>query len=389
MRSLSTAAAGRPSSVAVWLATLAGIGMASVGIFMATRDHAPGTDGASTTTASGLAPTEPSAALPDGCTLTQPARRLAPSAQVNTPLLIESSSDSTRTAIGYASTDTRAVGIEVALATLDVEVPFRKAVRTEVMGVVPRRMATSWQFAVDEERPDLAAPRTVAADPPFVLGSTREGIVRRAESGSSVVWPGDNGETTVPRVASVGSTGHAVALRTGGRNGAIRVGWLATDGTARTELTAVEVEPNTELGTPSITASGETTLVSFAAKPASAPAWQIDLAVAPIGKAPERAQPFALPSGGPGGAAISPAATPVPGNHFLLQWTEGSSGARLVRAQRLSSNLVPEGEAVTLSPPGENAGQGALWTAGNRVLALFLVQREARHELWGATLTCR
>jgi hypothetical protein len=302
---------------------------------------------------------------------------------------MESNADSTRAAIGYASTENRAVGIEVALATLEVEVPFQKAVQTEVVGVVPRRTTGAWQFAVDEERADLATPRTVAADPPFALGVSREGIVRRAESGTSVVWPGDLGEVTVPRIASVGSTGHAVAIRTGGRSGAIRVGWLATDGTARTELTTVAVAPDTELGTPSITASGESTLVSFAAKPAGAPAWQIDLAVAPVGKNPARAQPFTLPGAGPGGSAISPAATPVPGNHFLLQWTEGSSGARLVRAQRVSSNLVPVGEAVTLSPPGENAGQGALWTAGNRVLALFLVQRDSRHELWGATLTCR
>jgi hypothetical protein len=51
--------------------------------------------------------------------------------------------------------------------------------------------------------------------------------------------------------------------------------------------------------------------------------------------------------------------------------------------------LVPIGDAITLSAPDQNAGQGALWVHGPRGLALFLVKKDPSHELWGASLRCR
>ena len=34
-------------------------------------------------------------------------------------------------------------------------------------------------------------------------------------------------------------------------------------------------------------------------------------------------------------------------------------------------------------------GQGALWIHGKQALALFLVKKDATHELWGASLRCQ
>jgi len=95
-----------------------------------------------------------------------------------------------------------------------------------------------------------------------------------------------------------------------------------------------------------------------------------------------------VPAGGPGGEAISPAAGAIGDGRWVLQWTEGSAGNRAVRVQALTADLVLSGDPVTLSTTSQNAGQGALVVVGKRVLALFLVQQEASHELWGASLEC-
>ena len=98
---------------------------------------------------------------------------------------------------------------------------------------------------------------------------------------------------------------------------------------------------------------------------------------------------MSIPRGGPGGEAISPAVEGLDRGRFLLQWTEGSAGNRAVRVQVLAHDLVPIGEAITLSTADQNAGQGALWAHGGQSLALFLVKKDPSHELWGASLRCR
>jgi hypothetical protein len=50
--------------------------------------------------------------------------------------------------------------------------------------------------------------------------------------------------------------------------------------------------------------------------------------------------------------------------------------------------LVSVGDPVNLSGSDQNAGQGALFARGMGALALFLVQKESAHELWGASLKC-
>jgi hypothetical protein len=86
--------------------------------------------------------------------------------------------------------------------------------------------------------------------------------------------------------------------------------------------------------------------------------------------------------------AISPSASGIPGGRWLLQWTEGATGNRQVRAQALGANLLPAGSAVTLSPTELNAGQGAVLDLGGRALVVFMVIADANRELWGASVTC-
>jgi hypothetical protein len=130
-------------------------------------------------------------------------------------------------------------------------------------------------------------------------------------------------------------------------------------------------------------------LVAFAAKTSAEEPWHVELAAATSPDAPRESHPFALPAGGPGGEAISPAVEGLGDGRFLLQWTEGSAGNRAVRAQLVTADLVCMGDPVTLSGADQNAGQGTLWIKGSRALALFLVKKEASHELWAASLRCQ
>jgi len=178
-----------------------------------------------------------------------------------------------------------------------------------------------------------------------------------------------------------------VVFRQGGQDGTIFAGWLKEDGSKLSELGTVKTDA-TLVGTPTISASDAVSLVAFAAKAAASDPWHVELATASGRSLPEHSSSFSLPPNGPGGEAISPAGEALPGDRFLLQWTEGSAGNRAVRAQLLSRDLVAVGDPITLSTPEQNAGQGALFTDGQRVIALFLVQKETSHELWGASLKC-
>ena len=79
----------------------------------------------------------------------------------------------------------------------------------------------------------------------------------------------------------------------------------------------------------------------------------------------------------------------LPGGRWLLQWTEGAPGSRVVRAQVLERDLSPRGGAIDLSPAGANAGQGVIWAREAMGTVLFYVRGPKNtHELWGASIAC-
>jgi hypothetical protein len=69
-------------------------------------------------------------------------------------------------------------------------------------------------------------------------------------------------------------------------------------------------------------------------------------------------------------------------------WTEGASGARAVRAQTLAADFAPLGDAIALSPPAGNFGQGVIGVAGAYAATVFLSKGASNYELWGAVLQC-
>jgi hypothetical protein len=329
-------------------------------------------------------------APPPGCSIDKPAVRLGESAFVGVPVLVATTPDGAHAAVGFAAAKEHARGLTLDPLTLETSSVFEQTVTdSATLGVVPLARGKTLEFMVDRMDPKLASARTIDAATRFTLGVTSEGLSRAIGQTVTVVWPGKskNPTITTPRVASVTGLGHAVAFRHGGQEGKVLVGWLTEDGAKQSDLKVIGTDA-TLVGTPTISASESAVLVAFASKIAPAEGWRAELAVAPRGGLPERANPMVVPPGGPGGEAISPSSEVLADGRFLVQWTEGSAGNRAVRAQALSANLVPIGEPVTLSTPEQNAGQGALWVHGTQALALFLVKKETSHELWGASLRC-
>jgi hypothetical protein len=297
---------------------------------------------------------------------------------------------SPRIALGLATTSTHAAGVTLDPATLDVARTFNQVGTTPIVGVVPVIAPGRLSFAVDRENAPLKFARTIDARPPFSVGMVDEGFARQSgKDKPEVVWPGDGAEKiTEIRVASVEAIGHAVTFRRGGQSGKVLAGWLMPDGVKKSELVPLETT-DPFVGTPSVAANDSAIVVSYATRASADGKWQVELAAAPHGELPSKPRRLAIPAGGPGGEAISPAAVGLTKGRWFVQWTEGTSGQRQVRGQALDRDLSPIGEAVTLSPPAQNSGQGTLFMQGDQVIALFLVSTGKAHELWGASLSCR
>jgi hypothetical protein len=203
---------------------------------------------------------------------------------------------------------------------------------------------------------------------------------------SEVIYPVSNPELTIPRVAST-PAGHAVTVRSGGKAGKVLVGFLDQGGQKKGDLFPV---PGTSdfVGMPAIAANETTALVTFAARGANDPGWGIAASRVKWGLAPTAATRISVPAGGPGGEAISPSVAALPSGRWLLTWTEGSSGNRVVRTEMLGPDLEALSAPLTLSPEGSNAGQAVLWTAGEGALALFYVLSGQSQQLWATGLEC-
>jgi hypothetical protein len=300
---------------------------------------------------------------------------------------------SQRVVVGFGQSDVYAIGITVDPKTLDRDQVFREFRKQKLVSVVPTVDDGSVHFRVVRGGAALSNSRAVGATTPFYIGATTSAIARvsgrEEKQKPQPLWPlMDADQSTVPRVATVPGIGHLVALRRGGRTGRVSLGWLDPSGGRKTAL--VDLHAGGEFaGTPSVAAGDDGVLVAFASRDSDAGAWRIELSTAKHGELPNTATEFALPPGGPGGDAMSPAVGALSGGRWLMQWTEGSSGNRMVRAQVLSRELAPLTEPVNLSPAGANAGQGAVWSKDELGVILFYVQNDHRtHELWGASLNC-
>ena len=104
------------------------------------------------------------------------------------------------------------------------------------------------------------------------------------------------------------------------------------------------------------------------------------------GKPPSPARALELPS--EGGGAIAPSLAALPGDRYLVQWTDGNIGQYQVHVRIFDSALQPLGDALLVSGKGANAGQGTIVTTAKATVSFFIQTTAGHDELWGATLSC-
>lgn len=321
------------------------------------------------------------------CRITTNATKIADSADPGVQLLFAAAPGSARIAVGFAQSETKAIGMTVDPRTLDGDQVFREAKPGKLASVVPTTFGGKLHFKVSREASKLVTGRAVNASQPFSIATAPEGIVRvGTDKEVDLLWPLPKDDLTVPRVASAAST-HAVAVRSGGKGGRILVGWLDATGRKQTDLRPVE-RSEEFVGMPAIAVTDEALLVAFAVRGARDTTWSLALATAGQHATLGPASRMPTPEGGPGGETISPSVASLSGRRWLITWTEGASGNRVVRAEVLGSDLSALSHPVNLSPAGSNAGQGAVWGDGASAVVLFYLQKGDGHELWGTALEC-
>jgi hypothetical protein len=225
--------------------------------------------------------------------------------------------------------------------------------------------------------------------PEFTFGQTVEGFARQLGSANpETIWPTDiDTPCTGPRLVSLPNLGHAVTFRQGGLTGSIQVGWLTTDGHSRIVPWSAQTAAKS-LGQPNIAASGSHVMVTFAGRASDADPWAVHTLLVPPDGTGGPSQRLPQLPGGPGGDAIAPTAAGLAEGRFVLQWSEGAAGHRLVRVQTLDAQLQPWGPTVNVSPADTNAGQGVLWVNGAYAVSLFVVNVGRSAELWATSLQC-
>jgi hypothetical protein len=325
------------------------------------------------------------------CNVVTPATRVADWADPSITPIFTPVPGSGRVAVGLGQSDVYAVGITIDPRTLDRDQVFREyKKRHKIASVVPTTVGNHLKFEVTRSGRDMSNARAVDALHLFTIGTVSGGIARSVDDGDpEVVWPLSSADdVTVPRVASIPGIGFAVTFRHGGKNGRVAVGWLDTKGRKKSDLTDVRTDADFA-GTPSIATSSDTMLVTFAARGSQDAAWKVVLASAPRGETPKKATPFTLPQGGPGGDAMSPSVAPLSAGKWLLQWTEGSTGNRVIRTAVLGKDLELASDPINLSPDGANAGQGVSFSTGDLATILYYVRNDKKsNELWGASIDC-
>jgi hypothetical protein len=322
---------------------------------------------------------------PPGCTLVAPAARLATTVERSVQPAFAELAPKERVAVGFASVPKTANGLLVRLDTLDAEKAFEETSEAAVRGSAPRVAGGKARFSVDRAGGELSGARTLADG--SVLGFAAADLVRLQGGAKAVLFPGAGAEKlTEPRTAT-SAKGTLVTFRRGGLAGQVLYGWLSPDGTPNGKLVAVNAPGIKFSGTPDAAANREAGLVAFAGRPSESADWRVQLAVAGGESVP--AKVFEPPPGGSGGGNIAPTVSALGDDGWLLQWTEGAAGAYQVRLQRLGTKLEPLGEARLVSPKGANAGQGAVFATGSRVLSVFIQTTAGHDELWGATFECR
>ncbi len=306
------------------------------------------------------------------------------------PLEAHATSDGVDVLIGAASASGAALGLGLNATTLEVRELARDSGPRELLGVVPAADVEPYRFVIDRASVGgYRDVRTLPGQTALALARTNAGVqlVRREEQRSIALWPLHDGEElSRPRAEWLGAGRLAVALRRGGRTGALALGWLDPERAQRSVLREVPLG-NGEIGLPSLSVQDGRAVVAAAVRPTPLHPWRIQAASSVWQGSPTR---VSLPelAARPELDTFAPSIAALGDSRWLLQWTEGREGERRVRALTLDADLHPIGAPINVSPHDTSAGGGLALRVDQGVVSLFLVQRANGYDLWATTLAC-
>jgi hypothetical protein len=297
-----------------------------------------------------------------------------------------------RLAVGYARSMQHPAAFAIDLATGDTEIPFElDEGEDELSRVVPFVRDGEVKIGITKATDgDVSGAVFVPSTAPFVLGFTNSQLVALDEPGgeSAPLWELATSEKRPDalRTAVVADKGIAVTYRHDGQN---YFGWLDPERNPVRAATPVAGSGG-KVGKPVVASNGADVSLVFADKPPGDDTDpEIRWAHAPVGQPLGDAAVVEIPEGGPGGPAIAPSVAALSGERWLLMWTEGSPGARVLRAQTYDRSYQPVGTALRVSPATGSFGQGTVGVVGERASIVFLLASGKGYEIWGTVLECQ
>ena len=323
------------------------------------------------------------------CTMAGEAHVVSPRAFVQSG--VEAVSVPGAIALGFAIDPRNGLAVTVDPASIGITT----TVKGRALGGDARRMSPvldrgklTLVAGVDKKGDKLLGRRVVATSPSIDLGVAEGQLVWAPHDQNSYakLFPLE-GEGAVEAIRAVvlPSKGIAFAFR---RGNAIYVGAAKGDSVLTAEGPLSRIAGLGQVGSPSITTSGDTVIVAWSDRGNAQEPWQVRWTKLTVGGAPDAPKPFALPEGGLGTQAMSPSVAGLGGGRFVMAWSEGTP-THQVRAVTLKFDGSTSGAPMALSAAGVNAGQPqiAVGPDGKGVVG-FLASKGKAYELHATPVAC-
>lgn len=323
------------------------------------------------------------------CAYRGPTKRLVVGASKDVPLEVWAGPDDDVVSIGFAARNNTGLGFVIDPRTAAPQKSYSKKSNVPIRRVVPFPSGKTISFETNVDDPEASVQNalTVATDPPVRLGTFKSALTigSASESVPEILWKLPlRGEIESMRATPAPGKGLGLVFRA---NDALWVGWVDKDRKPVGELSKIP-ETGLKVGTPSLGYNGREALITFANLDEAKAPWTVRMARTSFGEAPKTSFEWAVPAGGPGGAVIAPNITGLPDGRWIMVWTEGKAGSRAVRVQTYDHEMIAVGEALTVSRPGANAGQG-MAVVGKKLGAVFYLSViGTQYEVWGASIEC-
>jgi hypothetical protein len=303
---------------------------------------------------------------------------------------VEAVASQDKLALGFAVGPKDGMAVEVEGPSLAVSVTARTRAKETIRRLVPLVAGDRLGAAadIDHKGARLQGAHTIPSESPFVIGTSDGQLAWAAHATDDPVplWPLlSDAPVEALRGVSLGDSGYALAFR---QDGAIWLGALTAGKTANGLLSKVASLGPT-VGSPTLAVSDDNVLVAWADRADATEPWGVRWLTWKPGNPPSAAQSFAIPAGGLGEQAMSPALAGMSGGRFLMVWTEGPVASHQVRALTLSSDGTALGSPLTISAEGVNAGQGqAAILADGRGVVAFLASDGTGFEVVANPVVC-